>query len=64
MTNENTIEFFRKNVYGNQYMYVADKTTASHIAVLTDALTLLPSAKKALEALGFTFVEVLAPTSV
>jgi len=42
-------------------MYIADQAQAQLIGALTNTKTLLPYHKKALEALGFTFEEVIAP---
>lgn len=57
----NNIQFYTRSVYGNDNMYIADQAQAQLIGALTNTKTLLPYHKKALEALGFTFEEVIAP---
>lgn len=58
---EREIEFYSKSVYGVTHEYIKDEKLAYNIQALTGTKTLLPVQKKALENLGFTFVEVLAP---
>ena len=56
-----TIEIYRKSVYGNTLTYVKDKEIAQAIRILTNSKTLSGNDIGALEMLGFTFKEVLAP---
>ncbi len=53
------IEYYKKNVYGVEYMYVKDKDKAEIIRTLTGQKTLSASAVKALEQLGHELVQVL-----
>lgn len=55
------IQYYRKNVYGVEKMYVADERTSKLISALTHQMTLSVSHKLALEELGHEFEEVLAP---
>jgi len=55
------IRYYRKNAYGVDRMYLADKFVAAAVYDLTGIKTLLPMAKEALETLGFDLVGVLAP---
>ena len=55
----NTINFYKKNVYGKSLSYVSDKTQKHAIALISGKCTLDASVKTGLERLGFTFVEVL-----
>ena len=57
------IEFYTKNVYGNDLMYVADPAIAEHLTNLTGRVTIANSDMFALTKLGFTFTEVIAPKS-
>lgn len=57
----NIIKFYEKSVYGNQMMYIADKKQAESITRLTGQKSLTSGAFKALQELGFTFEEVIAP---
>lgn len=54
-----TIEYYIKSNYGNNMMYVKSDTQRVAITSLTGAKTLTASAKRALEVLGFNFVQVL-----
>lgn len=56
-----TIEYYRKNVYGADLMYIADEKTAYFITQLTNRVTMTGSDMFALSKLGFEFVEVIAP---
>ncbi|QGH73369.1 MAG: hypothetical protein [Siphoviridae sp. cttb18] len=56
-----TVGYYRKQVYGNEHMYIADPKIASAVAQLTGNKILLPNKMEALKNLGFTFEEVLAP---
>lgn len=53
------IEFFVKNVYGKELMYVKDEKLAQSLFQLTGHRTLTDDAKKAMESIGFTFEQVL-----
>lgn len=55
------IQFFRREVYGNVLFYIKDPAISCQVAILTGKKTLLPDHKQALESLGLTFEEVLAP---
>ena len=57
----NTIEYFVKNVYGQEQEYVADKELASNIQGLTGKKTINAKDRRMLEALGCNFEEVIAP---
>ncbi len=57
----NNIKYYTRSVYGNDNIYIADSEQAQLVFALTGTKTLLPHQKSALEALGFTFEEVLAP---
>ena len=59
-----TIQFYRKNVYGNEHMYILDEKLARTITCLTGHKTFLKDSKIYMERLGHTFVEVLAPNLV
>lgn len=56
-----TIEYYRKNVYGNELLYVKDQKTAVAIQELTGKVTIDARDMKCLEYLGHSFVEVLPP---
>jgi hypothetical protein len=60
----NNIKYYIKHVYGNQNMYIADKTQAQAIQNLTNQKTLTTSTMRALEVLGFTFEQVLTPNNI
>lgn len=60
-TNTMELEFYRKQVYGNELMYLADKAEAKEMSTLTGRTTINASDMRSLQALGFTFKEVLAP---
>lgn len=55
------IEIYTKNVYGNELTYFVDSKEATAIRILTSQKTLSEGNRKALETLGFTFEEILAP---
>lgn len=61
MNETKQIDYFRKNVYGNDLMYVADRRTAQLIQRLTGKQTLREQDIATFNELGFTFKEVLAP---
>lgn len=56
------IKYYKKNVYGNEHLYIAS-TGQSEVKLavqqLTGTKTLLTGHIEALEALGFTFKQVL-----
>ena len=55
-----TIEYYKKNVYGNDLMYVKDKTQAEIITGLTGQKTISPYIMEALKKLvGCEFKQVL-----
>jgi hypothetical protein len=56
-----TIAIYKKNNYGIVSWYVLDTTQAEAISALTGKKTISNSNMKALEVLGFTFTEVIAP---
>jgi len=56
-----TIQYYRKNVYGNEVMYIADEHIAYYVNQLTNRVTMTGSDMFALSKLGFEFEEVLAP---
>ena len=55
------IEIYRKIVYGNELTYVKNKQFAEAIRILTNSKTISGHHARALEILGFTFIEVIAP---
>lgn len=55
------IQIYRRSVYGSTYSYIKDPDIASHMQGLTQNKTLSPKDIKHLQALGFSFEEVLAP---
>lgn len=55
------IDYYRKNVYGNELMYVASEDAKYAIYALTGKNSISPLHINALESLGCTFKEVLAP---
>lgn len=56
-----TIEIYRKNVYGNENIYIKDQKIAVAVGELTGKVTIDARDMKCLEFLGFTFQEVLPP---
>lgn len=56
------IEYYSKEVYGLEKLYVADENTATIISNLTGRKTLSTSDIGALNLLGFTLKQVLKPT--
>lgn len=54
-----TIEYYKKSVYGTEYLYVKEKKWADIITTLTGQKTLSPYTMKALTALGCEFKQVL-----
>lgn len=58
------IQFYIKNVYGKDTMYIADKDISAIIANLTGRKVLTPEHKQQLEKLGFTFELVMQPTTL
>lgn len=55
------IEFYQKNIYGNNTLYFADKKIQETMKLITNQVTISPRVKEGLERLGFGFIEVLAP---
>lgn len=55
------VEFYSKSVYGEWKMYVKGAEMQLKLTALTGQLTLTERVKRALEDLGFTFTEVIAP---
>lgn len=55
------IEYYIKNVYGNECRYILDEKIANIISGLTGQKTLLIRHMDLLEDLGFTFTQVLPP---
>lgn len=53
------IEYYKKSVYGKEYLYIKDKKLAETIARLTGQKTLSEEAMKSLEALDCKFKQVL-----
>lgn len=53
------IEYYRKNVYGNDYVYVSNKEQANSIKKITGSVTLKPSHIEGLSELGFTFKQII-----
>jgi hypothetical protein len=60
----NKIEVFIKNVYGNETIYIKNSDVAFAITQLTGNKTLTDSNIKWLKALGFEFVVVTERTSL
>lgn len=56
-----TIEYYSKNNYGSNALYIIEPDKASAIAVLTGKKTISESDIKAFETFGIYFVEVLPP---
>ena len=57
--NKQTIEYYKRNVYGNEHKYVKDKAIQSFIATLTGTKTISDRDITALGGLGFKLVQVL-----
>lgn len=55
------IEYYTKTIYGKDTMYIVDKTTAERVQILTGRKTINSNDMIALQALGFTLTEVIAP---
>ncbi len=55
------ITFYRKNVYGKEMMYIAGEISRLAVMQLTKKSTIDEGDMTALNILGFTFTEVLAP---
>ena len=58
------IEYYRKNVYGNENLYIKDQKTAVAVGELTGKVTIDARDIKCLEFLGHTFTEVLPPREI
>lgn len=61
MTQPQIIEFYTRNVYGVEHRYIVNEELSNTIQTLTGRKTILKSDMRALEKLGFVFIEVLAP---
>ena len=57
------IEYYRKNNYGREDLYVKDQEKAYAIRMITGQKTLGITIREGLERLGFRFKEVLPPTA-
>jgi len=55
------IEYYIKNVYGNDHMYIVDPEQAHAVGTLTKKKTIDHNDIKALERLGHTLERVHAP---
>ena len=53
------IEYYKKNVYGNEHIYIKDKEISAIVHQLTAKKTINEADITALEALGHEFVQVL-----
>ena len=53
------IEIYKKSVYGNINIYVADSETAQKFQAITGKKTLNEKDLKTFESLGFEFTEVI-----
>lgn len=58
---DKVIEFYTKQVYGNDTQYVCESHIRSAIMAMTGQKTLTASTRHGLEQLGFTFIQVLPP---
>ena len=56
-----TIEFYRRQLYGRELMYIADPAYAALIKTLTHKIVIDEREKGALIKLGISFREVSAP---
>lgn len=54
-----TIEFYKKTVYGNDMLYIKDKSTAEVVRSLTGKKTIDAEDMKSLEKLGVKFIQVI-----
>lgn len=57
-----TIQFYRRNVYGKELEYVRDEKEAEAIRLISGQKTLTPAVRQGLEGLGHKFIEMIAPT--
>lgn len=57
------IQYYRKNVYGQELLYISTPAIASAVRRLTGKLTIDAGDITALGVLGCTFQEVLAPAA-
>lgn len=53
-----TIKFFHKNVYGNDYMYIADPVQARSVELISGKKVMTGPVMIGLEGLGFEFSEI------
>lgn len=63
LANRVTVHFYRKDVYGAEHCYIVEQGIYEAVYALTGRKTLTGTDRKALERLGFSFQEVLAPRS-
>lgn len=56
------IQYYIKQVYGNDTMYIADENFQDVHRCLTGTKTLTSHAMTAYKQLGFTFTQILPPT--
>lgn len=56
-----TIEFYRKDIYGKENLYIADPKKAQLVQMISRRKTIDMSDLKALVGLGFRIEEVPAP---
>jgi hypothetical protein len=61
MNTMKTINYYRKDVYGNTLLYVSDKFDAAAIRMLTGKKTIDAVDMSNLKHLGCTFTEVMRP---
>ena len=59
-----TIEYYTKNVYGVDKIYLADEHQKRAVQLLTGNKTLTREAYKGLKMLGYTLEEVLEPKGI
>ncbi len=55
------INYYIKQVYGKDTLYIEDEKTATIVKKLTGLKTLTMDTKCAMEELGFTFSQILKP---
>lgn len=56
-----TLQFYRKQIYGNDLRYLVDCEGADSFRELTNKLTITSKDMHHGEVLGITFLEVIAP---
>lgn len=52
------MKYYRKNVYGNELMYLADKNQKDAVEMISGRKSINPADMFALGMIGFTFEEV------